>query len=93
MSIFRHYLDSSVGAKSMNSFALNGQQIGQLVMFEHRHGCTGVLSLVVGELREVHHDAGGVIVNIAAHDNDHAGEKSQYVLSSDAVVRVGIPGE
>lgn len=66
---------------------LNGIHLGSYVSFQWKWPTSGVVSLIYGELREIHHTArGDTIINVTGEDSE--GDKTEFVIDFSTQVWV-----
>ena len=65
---------------------LNGNNIGSVIQFRHEMPAGRVHTLVTGELRQVYHTSGEVVLNICSHIEDTGGSMAEFTfLPSDRI--------
>lgn len=67
---------------------LAGQHVGHVIQFVTTLGSGKVHAWLTGELRQVYHTAGEVVVNVCSPKEDTAGSMEEYALETETPVRV-----
>lgn len=71
----------------VEAIQLNGTHRGRIATFDWRFRDSGLAVVLIGEIREVHHDAEGATIWLAPHDQD-AGCLADFLVSHSTKVTV-----
>lgn len=67
---------------------LSGEHIGMILCFDTHLGPGKVRARITAELRQISHSSSEVVLNLASHTLDTAGEMSEFALQPGDVIVV-----